>query len=1440
MYGSRGRGGELREICTFTLKYTTFYDGLTPAVMRGSQFNISLGALVVHALKREIEVATAKVNSRSGQITASSWLVDSGGGMCMTPDAADAVPGSLRQLRNCSAKIGSGDLCPATHSAKLQLHGRCAVTGKVTPFPQLDLWIVPGLAFKICSVGCLEDAGVQFITADDTFKCRSYLLIKHSGVKIQVKKKKNIYIFERANTGTGSTAHPAITHGSLAVMRASAETNVVHPRKHYHIDLWFVFKGVQRPKSTIVAVNFATPGGVTSPRFTPIRSLISGEVIEDCSQHESPASVAQLHGLFRRMAAVPAYAALSPNISLERTCDAMSGNDEWGAAELAILDAGDQASCCMHPGCERLGCVAAFANAHRSGVNKTCTFYKAKSNMLLQHGRFGHVCERILYSASKRGRVRGLDLKSPKLVCNCKTCNQCKGKRIHFRKICKSEDQVKYEDKLETSTSDYIGPMRTKSHGGATGAYICTHLGAHSQSQKPKTRFCRVYLVSKKSQAPACLRDFQHLIKSKYEIHCRHWRVDNASELKFGGMEEFRREAGCFFTYSPPYTPIRNREAEQMNNLLCTMALCMMIHGRCPARFWGLALRYAGEVWNRLPPEKGVSPIEAISGVVPDVSMLRVFWCPCYPLKFKEEGRYKFELHCRGSVDRVCRFVGLSFDQPDCWLYYDPVRDTIGSNAHIRFDESEFDGSNLLWGSVTERIKTGEIKDLAQEIGLDYQDTPDEDGPDPQMFSPRAGDSSDSDSEPAGECATVPGSAPDQHGDQRPPVHAAPRRSLRQRRQYQEAYTPTHSVGVYPAPNQQRYVQMDPQQVREQARLAPQSEVDAASRACVAQPQAVSHVNAAIQKVQHDVALQDAAFAADYVSILCYLQTVVDNAADLVKLPDPLTVGKARKCADWSGWADPADGAIKKEMDSMRMQNVGTEVERSQVPKGTNIVRSKGVFTRKYDEAGKFYHKFRLVACGYSQVAGLDYFETHAGVISITVVRMILSTIAALNLKACQFDIGTAFLECELDEDIYMRLPDYLGGKIWKLNRAIYGLKQSGHLFVKLLNQFLRELGFRQSKTEPQLFTLITKFDGDDAKAGLKSDVDAKWDGWGYMILGAYIDDILCASNSQHLIGWVKAELENKFSKIKMQDLRWLLGMKITIARGLVSMDQYQYCINVIDRFRDYLMEFCSVNGVIKTSKIPAIAHTVLSKADCPKTPEEAKSLSHLPYAELVGCLLFLSNQTRVDIAVAVNDCARFMSCFGLAHWRAALKILQYLMINPRRPLIWRADSRNPMKIIFHVDASFASCPDTARSRYGLIGLLNGALVCAKTGILKNVRTSSMDAETGALAQCAMQAVIARRYLEDMGFPQSDPTPIGEDNNAALLFSQGPVASKRSRHIHVDHHYTREQQNEFNTITVYREPGVSNFADDMTKNNAFDVMDRHTTISMGSPSLLPR
>ena len=166
--------------------------------------------------------------------------------MFMSPNADDAVPGSLRKIRGCSAKIGSGELCPATHSGKLRLCGRCAVTGKIFPFPLVDLWIVPQLQFRIASVGVFEDVDVGFVTNDVEFRQRCYLHIRKVGIKIKVRKQRNIYILEAA-----SKKQIAQTpYLSLAVMRASAEIRVLHPRRHYNIDLWFVVAGVTRPTTT--------------------------------------------------------------------------------------------------------------------------------------------------------------------------------------------------------------------------------------------------------------------------------------------------------------------------------------------------------------------------------------------------------------------------------------------------------------------------------------------------------------------------------------------------------------------------------------------------------------------------------------------------------------------------------------------------------------------------------------------------------------------------------------------------------------------------------------------------------------------------------------------------------------------------------------------------------------------------------------------------------------------------------------------------------------------------------------------------------------------------------------------------------------------------------------------------------------------------------------
>ena len=80
-----------------------------------------------------------------------------------------------------------------------------------------------------------------------------------------------------------------------------------------------------------------------------------------------------------------------------------------------------------------------------------------------------------------------------------------------------------------------------------------------------------------------------------------------------------------FATYSPIYTAKQNRNAEKTNHLLLVMALCMMVRAQAPLSAWAMALTYAAYLYNRLATTGGgKSPLERISGVVPDGSMLRV------------------------------------------------------------------------------------------------------------------------------------------------------------------------------------------------------------------------------------------------------------------------------------------------------------------------------------------------------------------------------------------------------------------------------------------------------------------------------------------------------------------------------------------------------------------------------------------------------------------------------------------------------------------------------------------------------------------------------------------------------------------------------------------------------------------------------------------------
>jgi len=185
-------------------------------------------------------------------------------------------------------------------------------------------------------------------------------------------------------------------------------------------------------------------------------------------------------------------------------------------------------------------------------------------------------------------------------------------------------------------------------------------------------------------------------------------------------------------------------------------------------------------------------------------------------------------------------------------------------------------------------------------------------------------------------------------------------------------------------------------------------------------------------------------------------------------LADPKTYEEALQSSNREEW----DKAVQEELAKMAANNVW---EIQKLPPGKKAVGCTWVFKTKKNQDGIVIRfKARLCAQGFSQVAKQDFNETFAPVARIATVRSLLASAAHNNDALRQLDVVTAFLNGELDEEIYMRPPKGMAhpgpGKALRLNRSIYGLKQAARVWYKLLSRVLQTLGLNPSPSDPCLF----------------------------------------------------------------------------------------------------------------------------------------------------------------------------------------------------------------------------------------------------------------------------------------------------------------------------------------------------------------------------------
>ncbi|KAL0349477.1 UNVERIFIED_CONTAM: Retrovirus-related Pol polyprotein from transposon RE1 [Sesamum radiatum] len=193
-----------------------------------------------------------------------------------------------------------------------------------------------------------------------------------------------------------------------------------------------------------------------------------------------------------------------------------------------------------------------------------------------------------------------------------------------------------------------------------------------------------------------------------------------------------------------------------------------------------------------------------------------------------------------------------------------------------------------------------------------------------------------------------------------------------------------------------------------------------------------------------------------------------DFQAALSTVQEPRTYNQAKGCVEW-------ELAMQKELSALEQNETWEIVD---LPKGKRAIGSKWVYKVNLNPDGSVErYKARLVAKGYDQIEGIDYFDRFSPVAKSVTIRTILAVTSAFEWPIHQIDINNAFLRGFLDEDIYMEAPaGYLvpPGKVCKLKRSLYGLKQASRQWNQEFTTKLVQYGFSQSPHDHCLFTKAT------------------------------------------------------------------------------------------------------------------------------------------------------------------------------------------------------------------------------------------------------------------------------------------------------------------------------------------------------------------------------
>jgi hypothetical protein len=339
----------------------------------------------------------------------------------------------------------------------------------------------------------------------------------------------------------------------------------------------------------------------------------------------------------------------------------------------------------------------------------------------------------------------------------------------------------------------------------------------------------------------------------------------------------------------------------------------------------------------------------------------------------------------------------------------------------------------------------------------------------------------------------------------------------------------------------------------------------------------------------------------------------------------PKTIIEAFSSPDADDWKE----AICSEMDSILSNGTWELVERLY---GCRPVGCKWVFKKKLksnDTIDKY--KAHLVAKGYTQKEGEDFFDTYSSVARLTTIRVLLYLATSHGLLIHQMDVKTAFLNGELEEEIYMTQPDGFvveghENKVCKLYKSLYGLKQAPKQWHEKFNFTLISAGFSVNEGDRCVYY--------------------RYGGGQGVILCLYVDDILIFGTSLDVINEVKTLLCQNFDMKDLGEADVILNIKLIKGENGITFSQSHYVEKMLKRFgyKDS-----------KSSPTPYDLSLILRK-------NRRIGRDQLRYSQMIDSLMYLASGTRPNISFAVSKLSRFTSNLGDDHWHALERVMYYLV----------------------------------------------------------------------------------------------------------------------------------------------------------------------------------